>query len=93
MRQVNGVWTGGLLLAALCAGCGGEGRGDGNDVTASAGTPPPANAAMSSAPAVQERAEGGASFAVDGSAMQFDALPDGHNYYTSMASQIVLEKG
>lgn len=88
MEQVTWARSAGLLLAALCAGCGGGSGGHGSEVAAQVETTPLASTAPTSAPVIQERAEGGASFAVDGSARQFDALPDGHNYYTSLASQV-----
>jgi hypothetical protein len=40
------------------------------------------------AEAASETTPGGAAFIVDGQALQFDALPSGHNYYTPMASQV-----
>ena len=49
----------------------------------------PAPAVRSSNPSIVQAATAGiVSFTVDGSAQQFDALPDGHNYYTQLASQI-----
>lgn len=45
-------------------------------------------ALLVAATAVPETTPGGAAFTVDGRALQFDALPSGHNYYTPMASQV-----
>jgi hypothetical protein len=75
------------LLAAPCAGCGGGGD-RGGDVAAGAEL---ATAVESPAlTAGQEATAGGAAFAVDGNALQFVALPSGHNYYTQLASQVTV---
>lgn len=90
MNQMMRSRSGSLLLAALCASCSGGGGSSGSDsVAAAAGlTQGVVPAAPSAAPAPGEHVPGGASFTVDGSLLQFDALPEGHNYYTSMASQV-----
>lgn len=88
MDHATRIVPAGLLLAALCAGCG-DGGGDAGrpDVMVNAAAQPAAVAAATD-PVAPEAVTGGATFAVDGNAMQFDALPEGHNYYTTLASQV-----
>lgn len=94
MTQLNRSRYAGLMLAALCAGCGGAGGGGGgggNEVSTPAAAvkeAAPGPTAPAAAPVSPQAIPGGAAFSVDGSARQYDALPDGHNYYTPLASQI-----
>lgn len=92
MGERTRLHTGILLLAAVCAGCGGAGGGSGDEPLAAAATPPTtaAPAAQAVAPVSGEQVPGGAAFSVDGQVLQFAALPEGHNYYTSMASQVTV---
>lgn len=90
MGQMTRSRYGSLLLAALCAGCGGGSSG-GDPGAAPAG---PAQAAAPAVPAAGtapgRQVAGGASFSLDGGPLHFEALPEGHNYYTSMASQVTV---
>lgn len=84
-----------VLLAALFAACGGHEGGDATGEANAAAVPTgavestsPVPAAIPAATTAGDAAPGGASFSIDGKVLRFEALPEGHNYYTSMASQV-----